>query len=607
MTRILMMTTALGGLVAVTALNASPAAIAQDEARPDFPVPEVCERYARYAEEERVVVTGSRLTTTRRAAEQSTSAGAASQQRLQDGIAPPPPPPPPPSPQAAPAEAPLASLSGRLRSPQLVPQPRPGTIDRERYEDVQINTVQQTAQSPVSTLSIDVDTASYAVVRDYLHDCNLPPTDAVRIEEMINYFDYDYALPRSQSEPFAMHVNVTPNPWNENTQLMHVGVQGFEIDEAERPRANLVFLIDVSGSMNQPNKLPLAVQAMHMLVDELHPDDTVSIVVYAGAAGAVLEPTRARNARRIHEALDRLRAGGSTAGGAGLALAYDLAERNFDEGAVNRVMLLTDGDFNVGVTQDERLEDFVARKRESGIYLSVMGFGRGNYNDQMMQTIAQAGNGVAAYIDNRAEARRMLVEESFGSLFPIANDVKIQVEFNPARVAEYRLIGYETRLLDRADFNNDAVDAGEVGSGHSVTAIYEIAAPGSEGVLMDPLRYGGSGETDPDLSGEFGLLRLRYKQPGEDESALIERTITDRDAHGRLSRAPEEVRFSIQVAGFAQMLRGDPYLQADYDYDDIIRQATRSLGDDDYGYRREFVELVEIARYAHWREAQKVN
>lgn len=594
MTRFLMMTTALGGLVAVTALNASPAAIAQDEARPDFPVPEVCERYARYAEEERVVVTGSRIRSPMTTREEARAGSVA------DAVAPPPPPPPP---QAAPAEAPLASLA----SPQLVPQPRPGTIDRERYEDVQINTVVQTAQTPVSTLSIDVDTASYAVVRDYLHDCNLPPTDAVRIEEMINYFDYDYALPRSQAEPFAMHVNVTPNPWNENTQLMHIGVQGFEIDEAERPRANLVFLIDVSGSMNQPNKLPLAVQAMHMLVDELHPDDTVSIVVYAGAAGAVLEPTRARNARRIHEALDRLRAGGSTAGGAGLALAYDLAERNFDEDAVNRVMLLTDGDFNVGVTQDERLEDFVARKRESGIYLSVMGFGRGNYNDAMMQTIAQAGNGVAAYIDNRAEARRMLVEESFGSLFPIANDVKIQVEFNPARVAEYRLIGYETRLLDRADFNNDAVDAGEVGSGHSVTAIYEIAAPGSEGVLMDPLRYGGSGETDPDLSGEFGLLRLRYKQPGEDDSALIERTITDRDAHRRLSRAPEEVRFSIQVAGFAQMLRGDPYLQADYDYDDIIRQATRSLGDDDYGYRREFIELVEIARYAHWREAQKVN
>lgn len=612
MTRFLMMTTALGGLVAVTALNASPAAIAQDEARPDFPVPEVCERYARYAEEERVIVTGSRtqrgpvqqlLDRVRNDTREASRESEARISEFQAAGSPPPPPPPPPSPQAAPAEAPLASLS----SPQLVPQPRPGSVDRERYEDVQINTVQQTSQTPVSTLSIDVDTASYAVVRDYLRDCNLPPTDAVRIEEMINYFDYDYALPRSQSEPFAMHVNVTPNPWNENTQLMHVGVQGFEIDEAERPRANLVFLIDVSGSMNQANKLPLAVQAMHMLVDELHPDDTVSIVVYAGAAGAVLEPTRARNARRIHEALDRLRAGGSTAGGAGLALAYDLAERNFDEDAVNRVMLLTDGDFNVGVTQDERLEDFVARKRESGIYLSVMGFGRGNYNDRMMQTIAQAGNGVAAYIDNRAEARRMLVEESFGSLFPIANDVKIQVEFNPARVAEYRLIGYETRLLDRADFNNDAVDAGEVGSGHSVTAIYEIAAPGSEGVLMDPLRYGGSGETDPDLSGEFGLLRLRYKQPGEDESALIERTITDRDAHRRLSRAPEEVRFSIQVAGFAQMLRGDPYLQADYDYDDIIRQATRSLGDDDYGYRREFVELVEIARYAHWREAQKVN
>lgn len=488
----------------------------------------------------------------------------------------------------------------------MMPQPRPGTIDRERYEDVEINTVQVTSESPVSTLSIDVDTASYAVVRDYLNDCSLPPTDAVRIEEMINYFDYGYDVPRSQAEPFAMHVNVTPNPWNEDTQLMHVGIQGFEIEQTERPRANLVFLIDVSGSMNAPDKLPLALQAMHMLVDELHPDDTVSIVVYAGAAGAVLEPTRARHARRIHQALDRLRAGGSTAGGAGLALAYDLAERNFDEEAVNRVMLLTDGDFNVGVTQDERLEDFVARKRDSGIYLSVMGFGRGNYNDQMMQTIAQAGNGVAGYIDSRAEARRMLVEESFGSLFPIAEDVKIQLEFNPARVAEYRLVGYETRLLNRSDFNNDAVDAGEVGSGHAVTAIYEIAAPGSEGALMEPLRYS-SAPAPTDLDGEFGLLRLRYKQPGEDDSALMERPITDADAHRRFRSAPEEVRFSIQVAGFAQMLRGDPYIQASYSFDTILDQAGRSLGEDEYGYRQEFLELVEIARYAAARDGQKLN
>jgi Ca-activated chloride channel homolog len=516
----------------------------------------------------------------------------------------PPPPPPPSMDMLRSAERAMASSSaletsslGRTspRPPVIVGQPEPE--DRERYEDVDANPVISTADEPVSTFSIDVDTASYAVVRDYLMDGDrLPPSDAVRIEEMINYFDYDYALPEGPEEPFATHVTVTPNPWNPNTQLMHVGIQGFEIIPDERPRANLVFLIDVSGSMNSPDKLPLAVQAMHMLVDELEPEDTVSIVVYAGAAGAVLEPTQARDSRRIHEALDRLSAGGSTAGGAGLALAYDFARQNFDEDAVNRVMLLTDGDFNVGVTRDESLEDYVARQRESGIYLSVMGFGRGNYNDQLMQTIAQAGNGTAGYIDSRREARRMLVEESFSSLFPIANDVKIQVEFNPARVAEYRLIGYETRLLDRADFNNDAVDAGEVGSGHAVTAIYEIAAPGSEGVLMDPLRYGGSSEAAADLSGEYGLVRLRYKEPGEDESILMERTVTDADAVERFMDADSEVRFSVSVAGFAQILRGDPYLADDYSFDSVIGAASGALGEDEFGYRAEFIDLVERAQ-----------
>lgn len=510
-----------------------------------------------------------------------------------------PPPPPPPPPASADyvtvTGARIAGAPAPMVSPRHWPQPEPE--DRERYDNTEANPVVSTAEEPVSTFSIDVDTASYAVVRDYLIDSReLPPSDAVRIEEMINYFDYDYALPPGPDEPFATHVTVTPNPWNENTELMHVGIQGFEIVPDERPRANLVFLVDVSGSMNAPDKLPLAVQALHMLVDELEPEDTVSLVVYAGAAGAVLEPTEARNARRIHEALDRLHAGGSTAGGAGLELAYSLARRNFDEDAVNRVMLLTDGDFNVGVTRDESLEDYVARQRDSGIYLSVMGFGRGNYNDRMMQLIAQAGNGTAGYIDSRQEARRMLVEESFSSLFPIANDVKIQVEFNPARVAEYRLIGYETRLLDRADFNNDAVDAGEVGSGHAVTAIYEIAAPGSEGVLMDPLRYGGAARLAADLSGEYGLLRLRYKQPGEDESILMERTVTDADAVRTFDEADTEVRFSVAVAGFAQLLRGDPYLQDGYSWEAVAEDAGSALGEDEFGYRAEFLELVERAR-----------
>lgn len=512
-----------------------------------------------------------------------------------------PPPPPPPPPSGAAAD--VVMLSGALRAGTAAPMvspapwPQPEPEDRERYDDSDANPVVSTAEEPVSTFSIDVDTASYAVVRDYLIDSReLPPSDAVRIEEMINYFDYDYALPPGPDEPFATHVTVTPNPWNANTQLMHVGIQGFEIVPEERSRANLVFLVDVSGSMNSPDKLPLAVQALHMLVDELEDEDTVSLVVYAGAAGAVLEPTEARDERRIHEALDRLHAGGSTAGGAGLELAYSLARENFDEDAVNRVMLLTDGDFNVGVTRDESLEDYVARQRDSGIYLSVMGFGRGNYNDRMMQMIAQAGNGTAGYIDSRREARRMLVEESFSSLFPIANDVKIQVEFNPARVAEYRLIGYETRLLDRADFNNDAVDAGEVGSGHAVTAIYEIAAPGSEGVLMDPLRYGGGTTPHTDLDGEYGLLRLRYKHPGEDDSVLMERPVTDADAVDTFDEADSEVRFSVSVAGFAQLLRGDPYLQDGYSWEAVAEDASGALGEDEFGYRAEFLDLVDRAR-----------
>lgn len=533
---------------------------------------------------------------------------------------PPPPPPPPPAPPPPPHPAPEAaeqqsaqdsiavtgsrltagsvanSPAMNLLSPQQHPQPLPGDIDRERYENVDINPVQVTAEEPVSTFSIDVDTASYSVVRRFLNDDSLPPRDAVRIEEMVNYFDYSYDLPESLDAPFQANVTVTPNPWNEETQLLHVGIQGYDIPRDERPRTNLVFLVDVSGSMGSPDKLPLAMSGLHMLTDELDDDDTVSIVVYAGAAGAILEPTTGANRHCIHAALDMLRAGGSTAGGEGLRLAYEFAEQNFDDDAVNRVMLLTDGDFNVGITSDERLEDFVARKRESGIYLSVMGFGRGNYNDQLMQTIAQNGNGIAAYIDSEREARRFLVEESSSALFPIANDVKIQIEFNPAMVAEYRLVGYETRMLNREDFNNDAVDAGEIGSGHSVTAIYEITAPESDARLVDPLRYGTPESTMGEAGEEFAFLRIRYKQPGEDESILIERPVTLGDAVSDLSQASADTQFSIHVAGFAQILRGDPYIaEADYDFEAIARLAAQAEGHDPYGYRAEFVSLVERA------------
>src|SRR6185295_11642716 len=347
---------------------------------------------------------------------------------------------------------------------------------------------------PVSTFSIDVDTASYSNVRRMLNHGYLPPKDAVRIEEMINYFDYDYATPKSRETPFETTVKVVPSPWSKGRQLMHIGVQGYDLNRETRPPLNLTLLIDVSGSMASEDKLPLAIKSLKLLVNELDKDDMVSIAVYAGAAGTVLEPTNDK--QKIIAALDRLSAGGSTAGGEGLRLAYNLAKQNFDKSHVNRVVLMTDGDFNVGIADPQKLEDFVSRERESGVYLSVLGFGTGNYNDLLMQKLAQKGNGVAAYVDNLNEARKIFTDDFAGSMFSIANDVKIQVEFNPAQVAEYRLIGYETRLLNREDFNNDKVDAGEVGSGASVTALYEITPAGAR-PSSDPLRYGGPGRPAP--------------------------------------------------------------------------------------------------------------
>jgi len=520
-----------------------------------------------------------------------------------EDIAPPPPPPPPAPPPAIMEAAPEAyiTVTGSRVPGALgfVPAPRPA-LDREEYRDVEANPVQAVADAPVSTFSIDVDTASYAVARRYLNDGVLPPTDAVRSEEVINYFDYAYPLPESADAPFAASVTVTDTPWNAGTQLMHIGIQGYDVIPEERPRANLVFLIDVSGSMASADKLPLAIQGFRMMLAELDPDDTVAIAVYASASGVVLEPTPVSDRARIEAALDRLSAGGSTAGGEGLRLAYTLAERNFDEDAVNRVIMVTDGDFNVGITQDERLEDFVARKRDTGIYLSVMGFGRGNYNDALMQTIAQAGNGTAGYVDSLQEARRLLVEEASSTLFPIANDVKIQVELNPARVAEYRLIGYETRMLEREDFNNDEVDAGEIGSGHSVTAIYEITPPDSEARLIDPLRY--QNQAQPaDVSGEFAFLRIRYKQPGEDDSQLIETPVTDANV-AELDAASDDIRFAIAAAGYAQLLRNDPHL-GEFGYPEVIDLAQTARGADEFGYRAEFIQLARLADAAQAQAA----
>ncbi len=515
-----------------------------------------------------------------------------------DGRQPPPPPPPPRAAQEAlgRAQPNIGGFATTTPYAQSAPQPMPGDVDRDRYEDVDPNPIHIVAEDPVSTFSIDVDTASYSNVRRFLNEGRLPPRDAVRIEELINYFDYDYALPRNREQPFSTTVAVAPSPWAQGRQLVHIGLQGFDIERSERPPLNLVLLIDVSGSMAPANKLPLALQGFRMLTEQLTARDKVAIVVYAGAAGAVLDPTPGNDRARILAALDNLHAGGSTAGGEGLRLAYALAERNFNERAVNRVIIATDGDFNVGIADPEQLQDFVSRKRETGVYLSVLGFGGGNYNDALMQRLAQNGNGVAAYIDTLAEARRVLAEESNGALFPIANDVKIQVEFNPARVAEYRLIGYETRMLRREDFNNDMVDAGEIGAGHSVTALYEITPVGGPR-FTEPLRYQDQAPASSTAS-EIAFLRIRYKLPGQDQSRLIERPITNGDVLPSVTRASEATRWATAVAGYGQLMRGDPYLAQAFRWDDVITLAQGARGRDEFGWRAEFIQLARAAATA---------
>ena len=487
---------------------------------------------------------------------------------------------------------PAASSAVEAEADAVIMQPQ--EQGRDRFEDVEPNRIKVTVEEPVSTFSVDVDTASYAFTRGALMQGGvLPPKDAVRIEELVNYFPYDYAPPSDGDTPFATHVNVMPTPWNADTQLLRIGIKGYELKQTEKPRSNLVFLLDTSGSMNQANKLPLLKNAFRMLVQSLDADDTVSIVAYAGSAGTVLEPTRAGESNKIFAALDRLSAGGSTAGGEGIRQAYRLAESSFDPEGVNRVILATDGDFNVGISDPEQLKDFVERKRETGVFLSVLGFGRGNYNDQLMQVLAQNGNGTAAYIDTLSEARKVMVEEAGSTLFPIAKDVKIQVEFNPETVAEYRLIGFETRILNREDFNNDRVDAGEIGSGHTVTALYEITPVGSEARQVDDLRYQSQEPVTNGNKNEYGFIKIRYKQPDEDTSTEIVRPVTLADR----SEPDTEARFAAGVAAFGQLLKGGRHT-GQYSYDDVIELANGAKGPDPFGYRAEFVNLVRLAKSA---------
>ena len=451
------------------------------------------------------------------------------------------------------------------------------------------NRVRITAEEPVSTFSIDVDTASYSMVRAWLMDGYLPPKDAVRIEEMINYFPYSYPAPQAGEAPFKPTVTVAPTPWNPHTELLHIALQGRIPATDDRPPLNLVFLIDTSGSMDEPSKLPLLVQSFRLMLGQLRPEDEVAIVAYAGSAGLVLDATPASNRRDILHALENLYAGGSTAGAEGVQLAYRTAQQMTADEEVTRVILATDGDFNVGISDPVQLTDFIARKRESGIYLSVLGFGRNHMDDAIMQALAQNGNGQAAFIDTLSEAQKVLVDQLTGALFPIAEDVKIQVEFNPAVVAEYRLIGYETRQLQREDFNNDKVDAGEIGAGHSVTAIYEITPIGSPAVLNTPLRYASPSEEPNGQNGELAFLRLRYKEPGDDTSQLVEVPISP-----AMGEPNAHSGFAAAMAGFGQILRGGTYL-GNWSYMQAIALAEANRARDPFGYRHEAIKLMRLA------------
>ncbi|MFX4300291.1 vWA domain-containing protein [Pseudosulfitobacter pseudonitzschiae] len=457
-----------------------------------------------------------------------------------------------------------------------------GTFQGEEIEPVKL-----VSEEPVSTFSVDVDTASYSYIRRVIESGARPTSDQVRIEEMINYFPYDYKAPEEGSEhPFTTQVSVFEAPWDDRKDLVRIGLQGSNPAIEDRPPLDLVFLIDTSGSMNSADKLGLLRTSLVMALPELNPEDRVGIVTYAGSAGVVLEMTSASEEAKIVAALSELSAGGSTAGGAGLRAAYGLIKANEEDGRIGRVLLATDGDFNVGMSSTEEMKTFIERQRDQGAYLSVLGFGSGNYNDALMQTLAQNGNGMAAYIDTLSEARKVLVDQLSGALFPIANDVKIQVEWNPEVVQEYRLIGYETRKLRREDFNNDKVDAGEIGAGHQVTALYEISRIGAEGASISPLRYGTQSESEPG-SGELGYVNLRYKKPGETQSILLGTSIQDGGEPDR------DAIWSAAIAGFGQMMKDDRYM-GDWTFSDARDLARSAMGEDPFGYRHEAVKLIQL-------------
>jgi Ca-activated chloride channel family protein len=494
------------------------------------------------------------------------------------------PPPPPPAPAAM-----LTRQAMAMPAPMALPSP-PATT--ERYEHHGDNPLHRTRDQPVSTFSIDVDTGSYSNVRRMLRQDQRPPADAVRAEEFLNYFDYQHPAPVNRDTPFRVSTELAPAPWNAERQLLMIGIKGYDVPKATLPPTNLVLLLDTSGSMSTPDKLPLLKQALAQLVPQLRAQDRVSIVVYAGSAGLVLPATPGDRHDEILAALDRLEAGGSTNGGDGIGLAYRQARQAFIADGVNRVVLATDGDFNVGTVDQHALETLVGDQRRHGIALTTLGFGQGNYNDAMAERLADAGDGNHAYIDTLQEARKVLVEQMQSTLLTIARDVKIQVEFNPATVAEYRLVGYENRVLREEDFANDKVDAGDIGAGHQVTALYEITPVGSAATQLPERRYRSASPVGTGDTSELAHLRLRYKRPGQAHSQLIETPIL---ASALKPRASPQLQFAASVVAYADLLRGGAHVGR-WDWNEVARTARANLGNDPYRLRQEFVELVEQAR-----------
>ena len=477
----------------------------------------------------------------------------------------------------------------------LPPTQDMNSLAGENYAKFEQNGFKDVLTDPVSTFSIDVDTGSYSNMRRILNQGMLPPKAAIRTEELLNYFSYDYQTPKDKNTPFLVNTSLMTSPWDANKHLLQVGIKAWEqTKETQRQNANLVFLIDVSGSMNQANKLPLLKQALRMLTKQMSADDRISIVVYAGASGVVLEPTAGNDLIAIETALANLRAGGSTNGEAGIKLAYQMAEKAFIDGGINRILLATDGDFNVGQSSTESLVELIEIKRQKGIALSTLGFGSGNYNDHLMEQIADKGNGSYSYIDNLLEARKVLVDELDSQLITVASDVKLQLEFNPDVVAEYRLIGYENRTLAREDFNNDKVDAGEIGAGHTVTAVYELTLTSSEQRSMEPLRYQQAEKSKASRTNELGFMRIRYKNPGQTESNLIESPLVAAELLADSSEPSVDSLFSAAVIAFADKLRGGKYT-ASYSFSDIKALAQAGKGNDSSGLRAEFNRLIDLA------------